>query len=486
MKKTTLAYKTVIFAFFVFYQNGFSQGRAETMRDEISFDHDIQPIMSNFCTTCHAGDDPDGEFVLTSYQAVRKKLEDGSLLERINDSDDPMPPSGIMPRHMRRLIRIWSDTGFKEKGKPRSSTDKPVIDYGDFKPPKITPVGLGQNKAAFSLLDKMQGHWVGPMWLMGQDFEWMAFDFRAIAPSHIHGIFEGGSIGNLFTSFFVTNYNGKRTIMARNGGVLNGIYRTSYFVLDKAQEYTNNEGNRESYFRLIDAYGGKDIMYMELVFGENWMVFNAFTSRMGLNFPAKPHMRFKAEKLHPELSKSAAKKFDFPKNELDMDFAKGLPKPNWGSDEIPQTSASYVWEEPGKTLEELGKIARDPYPINKMPYLAKLTVKAERNEMIKNKPLLIYLSSKPLTDANGNFDAEYGFLREEVGNSILIYPEITAKENQFTFTYLHPGEYYLTVVADMNKDSLPGPGDVTRASQKIIVKPKSSGTFVVEEIKVTN
>ena len=465
---------------------GVAQSRSDSMRDEISFEHDIKPIVNNFCTTCHAGDDPDGETLLTSYKNVRDKMEHGGLLDRINDTDDPMPPSGLMPKHMRRLFKIWSETGFAEKGKPGGKNNKPVIDYGDFKPPKITPVDLGQNKVAFDLLGNVQGHWVGSMWLMGQDFEWMAFDFRAIEKSHVHGIFEGGSIGNLFTSFFVTNFNGKRTIMARNGGILNGIYRTSYFVLDKAQRYSNAKGKQEAYFRLVDAHGGKDIMYMELVFSENWMVFNAYTSRMGLNFPAKPHMRFQGELMHPELAKAAAKKFGFPKNEIDIDLSNGLPRPNWGSEEIPQTSASYLWEQPGRSVEELGKIARDPYPINKMPHLAKLTIRARRNNTINGKPLLIYLSKDALTDQQGKFITESGFLREDVGNSLLMFPEITGKHDEFTFTYLHPGEYYLTVIADMNSDSLPTPGDVTHRSIKIVVEPKSNETIQVTGIEVQN
>jgi hypothetical protein len=465
---------------------GLCQNRSNSMKDEISFEHTISPIVNNFCTTCHAGDDPDGEFVLTSYESVRAKVEDGSLLERINDTEDPMPPSGMMPKHMRRMIKLWSETGFKDKGNPRSASEKPVIDYGDFKPPKITPVDINENKIAFRLLEKVQGHWVGSMRLMGQDYEWMAFDFRAIEKSHIHAIFEGGSIGNLFTSFFVTNYNGKRTIMARNGGILNGIYRTSYFVLDKAQQYTNDDGKEETHFRFIDAYGGKDIMYMELTFAENWMVFSAYTSRMGLNFPAKPHMEFQGERMNAELAKAAAKKFGFPKDELDIDFAKGIPKPNWGSDDIPQTSASYIWEEPGKSIEELGKIARDPYPIDKMPYLAKLTVKAERNEKTEGKPLLIFLSAQSLTDVNGKLITKNGFLQEDVANSLLMFPEITGEQNEFTFTYLHPGQYYLTVIADMNGDSFPTPGDLTHPSKKITVKPRSNDSVKVTGIEVQN
>ena len=277
------------------------------LRDEISFSNDIQPIVNNFCTTCHAGKDPDGEVLLTNYEEVRKMVEKGDLLKRINDAEDPMPPSGKIPGYMRRMFKTWSQTGFINKGKAKPKSERPTVDYGDFKPPTITPVDLKDNKIAFELLENVQGHWVGSMWLMGQDWEWMAFDFRAIEKSHIHGIFEGGTIGNLFTSFFVTNLKGKRTIMARNGGILNGIYRTSYFVLDKVDQRKNKKGVNETYYRLVDAYGGKEIMYMELTFAGKSIQFNAYTSRMGLNFPAKPHMRFSGTLMHPELSAQAAK-----------------------------------------------------------------------------------------------------------------------------------------------------------------------------------
>jgi len=207
---------------------------AQKIQDEISYTNDIEPVVKNFCVTCHAGEKPEGDFVLTGYAEVKRHVAEGNLLERINDSADPMPPSGKMPQYMRRMFKVWADTGFVNQGKNRKKNDAAKFKYVDFKPPVITPVDI--NKQGFELLEKTQGHWVGTMNLMGQKFDWMAFDFRAIAPSHVHGIFEGGTIGNLFTSFFVTEFNGKRTIMARNGGLLNGIYRTSYFVLDHVEE----------------------------------------------------------------------------------------------------------------------------------------------------------------------------------------------------------------------------------------------------------
>ena len=125
---------------------------------------------------------------------------------------------------------------------------------------EVNPVDITND--GFDFMEKMQGHWVGTNKVIADEYDWFGWDYRAISPSHIHGIHEGGTLGNLFTSFFVTNYKGQRTIMARNGGLLNGIYRTSYFVMDKV-ENRNSEGK---YYRLVDAVGGDAIMYMELRF----------------------------------------------------------------------------------------------------------------------------------------------------------------------------------------------------------------------------
>ncbi|MEM0926747.1 MAG: c-type cytochrome domain-containing protein, partial [Planctomycetota bacterium] len=191
-----------------------------SISDEVSYSNDIRPIINNFCTTCHAGDAPEGDFVLTSYEDVLKHAKEGNLLKRINDSEDPMPPGGLMPVYLRRMLRAWADQGHIDQGSTKPATQKTRMKQ--FDPPEIEPIDISVR--GFELLELMQGHWVGSMNLMGQNFDWWAFDYRPISKSHIHGIFEGGTIGNLFTSFFVTEWKGKRTIVARNGGVLNGIY----------------------------------------------------------------------------------------------------------------------------------------------------------------------------------------------------------------------------------------------------------------------
>ena len=479
VKHDILPFNTAATAVVWFLCAGWATAQPGDIADEVSYTNDIRPIVNNFCTTCHAGEDPEGDFVLTSYEDVLRHTKDGELLKRINDAEDPMPQNGLMPAYMRRLFKAWAAQGFINKGQSRPATERQQMTQ--FEAPEITPVDISDR--GFEMLEYLQGHWVGSMNLMGQDFDWWAFDFRPIAPSHIHAIFEGGTIGNLFTSFFVTEFRGRRTIMARNGGLLNGIYRTSYFVLDQVQY-----GRDWARYRLVDAHGGADIMSMELTFRGDSLEFKAWTSRFGLTEP-RPHMNFKGQRMHAELSATAAKAVGFPRNVVDFDFTKGLPKPTW-ADSFPMTSASYIWEgdrqQPAPTIEEMGKRAKDPRRIDQMPHLSRLTVSVQRTPTTRDKKLLVYLSRDPLVNQQGTFIRQYGYIREDLLNTLLSFPELAKTQSTFTFTYLHPGEYYLTVIADMDGDGFPSPGDVTHARRRVSVKPRSHAKVSITDLKVAN
>ncbi|MEM7600707.1 MAG: hypothetical protein AAF357_04755, partial [Verrucomicrobiota bacterium] len=429
--KSSALFLAVLFA----ASSGFAQRSQDSFQEELSYTNDIQPIVKDFCTTCHAGDDPEAGLALTSYKLVREETELGDLLARINDANDPMPEDGLMPRHLRRALQRWAESGFLEKGsKPPS---KPKMKYEEFSPPDIKPYDI--SKQGFEFLERMQGHWVGDMNLMGTKYDWMAFDYRAISPAHVHGIFEGGTIGNLMTSFFLADFRGMETLMAKNGGILNGIYRFSYFVLEDIRQ----RGNKTTY-RFVDAYGGADIMFMELTFAGQSLEFVAYTSRLGLKAPSQ-HMLFNAKRKRPEIAAAAAKAVGFPQRIVDFKFPDPMPRPTWAED-YPLTSATYIAEEPGKSLMELSKLSKDPRGMDDIPYLSQLKVSIERNEEISGKKLHVYLSQRALTDATGRFIKRGRYIKMELLDTLLLYPELSAKTNEFTFTYLHPGKYFLTVV----------------------------------------
>ncbi|CAL2087556.1 hypothetical protein [Tenacibaculum sp. 190524A05c] len=343
---------------------------------------------------------------------------------------------------------------------------------------EVNPVDITND--GFDFMEKMQGHWVGTNKVIADEYDWFGWDYRAISPSHIHGIHEGGTLGNLFTSFFVTNYKGQRTIMARNGGLLNGIYRTSYFVMDKV-ENRNSEGK---YYRLVDAVGGDAIMYMELRFKNDSLYFNSYTSNLGNRLPTR-HMTFKGKKMHFELAQEAANATNYPQNTIDtgLDFKDGFNTEYLYVDqgEDAPKSATFLASQTSNDVYELAPQSGDPYIISDHPRLGTLTVNINRNNTISNDNLLVYLSKDPLTDSDGYFTQT-----SEAYDTLLHFPSLENNEDTFLFTYLHPGTYYLTVIADKNNDGGPSEGDIVSISKEIIITPLENKTENVTNIDVQN
>ncbi len=338
----------------------------------------------------------------------------------------------------------------------------------------VNPIDI--NTQGFELLERMQGHWVGEMEIIGTAYDWFCFDYRAISPSHIHGIYEGGSSGNLLTSFFVTDFKNTRTIMARNGGLLNGIYRTSYFVLDSV-----NSDSDGDFYRLIDAKGGTNTMWMELRFTADSLYFNAYTSRLGLTFPPTRHMTFKAQKKHESLAQAAAAAVGFPQNVPAWDFSEGFMEEYLYASEGAE-SATFLAEasEENNDVFSLATNSGDPFRIDQHPYLGYLQVDAVRNSDIENKHLFLYLSIDPLTD-------EFGYMNDLAAfDTVLLFPEIIAVQDQFLITYLHPGDYYVTIVADVNEDGYVSEGDFTHISQAITIAVEGEHQITIDNITVEN
>ncbi len=80
----------------------------------ITYDADIQLIMTTRCSGCHGGASPDAGLFLTSFETVLSAAENGNLLARVVNASDPMPPSGLIPALERQMIQQWADDGFPE------------------------------------------------------------------------------------------------------------------------------------------------------------------------------------------------------------------------------------------------------------------------------------------------------------------------------------------------------------------------------------
>ena len=80
----------------------------------VTYEADVQAIMTNSCITCHAGPAPNADLDLSNYQNVRFSAESGGLVSRMNNVASPMPPNGILSPETRQIIDKWVADGFPE------------------------------------------------------------------------------------------------------------------------------------------------------------------------------------------------------------------------------------------------------------------------------------------------------------------------------------------------------------------------------------
>ena len=88
------------------------EGETPDIIEDVTYEANIQIIMFNHCVTCHGGTVPTAGLNLQTYENVRQSAENGTLLSRIEDSTNPMPPSGLLSTGDRALIAKWAEEGF--------------------------------------------------------------------------------------------------------------------------------------------------------------------------------------------------------------------------------------------------------------------------------------------------------------------------------------------------------------------------------------
>ena len=307
-----------------------------------------------------------------------------------------------------------------------------------------TPVD-DEDILGFSLLDKVTGHWVGSNETVYGTFDWFAFDFRPISASHVHSIYEGGTVQNIITSFFIADFEGKQQIMARNGGWLGTQYRATYFVLDKAEVSANS-----SYYRLVDAVGGEKRSYMELRFEGDVFKFDAYKDNSGALDDPVHHMGFEGTNYNPSFANKAIENFDFPQKISEVDLNNQL------IDLVDPGSALFLEED------------KDPFPKSDHGHLSDLTIQINRASSIENDALLFYLSKEPLVDETGIVNLDN--LDKKVVRTI----NVKANESFYKTTYLHPDAYFLTMFSDKDGNFYPSTGDYSSVSMAFEVTPENN------------
>jgi hypothetical protein len=84
------------------------------IEETVTYDDDVLPIITTNCVNCHSGPNANAGLQLTSYANVRAAAEQGNLVARINNSSNPMPPTGQLPPEIRQIIDQWIIDGYLE------------------------------------------------------------------------------------------------------------------------------------------------------------------------------------------------------------------------------------------------------------------------------------------------------------------------------------------------------------------------------------
>lgn len=303
----------------------------------------------------------------------------------------------------------------------------------------------------FELLSELNGHWVGKNDTAFGTFDWFAFDFRPISKSHVHSIYEGGTNQNIITSVFVADYNGRKHIMARNGGWLGNQYRATYYILD-----SRSSTNESREYRLVDAAGGEDRSYIEFRFVNDSIYIDAYKDNSGTLDQPIHHMGFAGVNRNPNYAQRAIEMLDFPQEVSEVDLNGAF------TDLIDPDSALF--------LEE----STDPFPKSDHRHLSDLTINIERNDETIDDQLFLFISKNSLVDGPNQVNLL------NIDHSVVRTIRVQSTEDSYLTTYLHPDDYYITVFSDKDGNGFPSAGDYTSLSLKHIVDPETMGSLSVE------
>ena len=295
----------------------------------------------------------------------------------------------------------------------------------------------------FELLNDLKGHWIGSNETAFGTFDWFAFDFRPISPSHLHSIYEGASLQNIITSIFIADLEGKQRIMARNGGWLGPQFRATYFMLDRAEQ----DGDAK-YYRLVDAVGGEDRAFIEFRFEGDSLFFDAYKDNSGSLDKPIHHMGFRGVNANPDFANSATALFNFPQkvSEVNLD--------NAFTNLVDSDSALF--------LEE----SNDPFPKDQHGHVSDLKINISRDNAIKDESLLLYISAEPIVDSDSQV------LFDNLDTKVIRTISVSSEEDFYLTTYLHPGTYFITAFSDRDGNFFPSQGDIINISKSTEVTPE--------------
>jgi len=82
---------------------------------ETTYNEDIKQIFNSSCISCHGNPPANGApSSFDTYVLFRNGVENGAILDRMNNNVNPMPPGGNLPASTIAIIEQWAANGYLE------------------------------------------------------------------------------------------------------------------------------------------------------------------------------------------------------------------------------------------------------------------------------------------------------------------------------------------------------------------------------------
>jgi hypothetical protein len=286
------------------------------------------------------------------------------------------------------------------------------------------------NVMGYNILAKLPGIWNGPVTSttpLGGYPEWIV-DFRPVSASQVSSKSELDSVNNVLMGFFIVKHGGSYKMAFRNGGGFAGNQRIAYAVIDSVSELTNHY-----FYRFSDFRAGKNRVYSEILFKDDSLLMKVYTNHYNMQTSTTIHMSWKAKLQDAASTQNAITLFGFPKKTMVKDFSTVFNS---------KPEAIYY------------NNAGDPYDEMSQPYLGKTTVNISYGagySPVALKKVFLIITTQPLFSGM-SFQAGQLKYRSR-------YVILDGSDVSYTFSYMHPGSYYLYALYDSDGNNTFNSGD---------------------------
>lgn len=282
----------------------------------------------------------------------------------------------------------------------------------------------------YGMLTKLMGIWNGPVnstTALGSFPEWIV-DFRPVSAAQVSGKSELDSINDIFMNFFLVLHGGEYKIAFRNGGFFAGNTRVTFMVADSVSETAQSD-----FYRFVDAKAGRNRLYSEFTFRADSLILRTYTNHYNSQPSPTLHFQWAAKRRDNSSCQVAITQFQFPQKVLVKDLSHTF-------DNV--SEAIYY----NNTVD-------DPYNESQQPYLGRTTVNVSYSSFTPNtnNHTLLLITTQPLFSGFTFNPAQLDYRSR--------YVVLGSPASSYTFTYMHPGSYYLYALYDSDGNYTFNSGD---------------------------